>query len=205
MSLLNLTPVAHAVVSRAQEHGYVVPHDVRTELAQAGLPEEHWKDVIDLARPALTYRHGRYYYLPPAVARLRARSREDQSSHQVLRKAIRQVIQQYRRVAVETERREHDRIQFLQPIQVVTADGREISLLSRDVSLSGLRVLGTHDLLGQKVKVLIPRTDKGARQWCFLVHILWTNLVADGLYESGGIFVEVVPEGETLRLVVAEE
>jgi hypothetical protein len=201
MSFPDLQQVAQAVVSRAQQQGYVVPHEVREELAQAGLPEEHWKDVVDRARASLSYRRGRYYFVPAAVARLRERSRQDQSLQQALRKAIREVIQQYKKVAVDTERRQHDRIQMLQPIKVITAEGRELSLLSRDLSLTGMRLLSTHDLLGQKVKVLIPRTDNGANQWCFLVHILWTNLVADGLYESGGMFIEVVPDGGRLRVV----
>jgi hypothetical protein len=166
MSVPDLQSVAQAVVTRAQRQGYVVPHDIREELTNAGLSGERWKDVVEMSRTSLSYRHGRYYFLPPAVARLRARTRQDQSLQQTLRKAIRQVIHQYRKVAIDTERREHDRIQFLEAIKIVTADGRERNLLSRDVSLTGIRVLGTQDLLGQKVKVLIPRAASSSVSIC---------------------------------------
>lgn len=204
MSLADVEQVAQAVLGRAQQQSYVVPHDIRDALTEAGLPEHRWKDVVEVAGPSLSYRHGRYYFVPPAVARLRERSRHDQDLQQMLRKAVRQVIQQYRKGAVGHERREHDRIQIVHPVRVVTAEGRELRLLSRDISLTGLRLLGIQDLLGQKMKVFMPRTD-GESPWCFLVHILWTNLVADGLYESGGVFVEVVPDGKCLKLVPAED
>jgi hypothetical protein len=204
MSRADVERVAQAVVGRAERQSYVVPHDIREALTEAGLPGQRWKDVVELAGPSLSYRHGRYYFVPPAVARLRERTRHDQTLHQVLRKSIRQVIQQYRKAAVGHERREHDRIQLVHPARVRTPDGRELRVLSRDISLTGIRLLGTHDLLGQKVRLLMPRTD-GAESWCFLVHILWTNLVADGLYESGGLFVEVVPDIGCLKVVGADD
>jgi hypothetical protein len=204
MSLPDLEPVTQAVVGRAQKQGYIVPHEVREELAHAGLPEERWKDVLEQARASLSYRHGRYYYVPAAVARLRERSRHDQDLQQELRKSVRQLIQQFRKEAVDNERREHDRIQVLQRVKVLTAEGRAFNLLACDVSLTGVRLLGTHDVLGHKIKVVFPRSEPETKPWCFLVHVLWTNLVADNLYECGGMFVEALADEGGLKIAGTE-
>jgi hypothetical protein len=192
MSAPDLQGIADAVVRRAQEQGFVVPREIRAELLRAGIPDAHWKEVVALARPALSYRSGRYYYLAPAVARLRARTRQEQRQQRTVIKALRQLILRYKAVAVQTERREHGRIHLIQPIKVFAADNSELNFLSRDVSYTGLRMIGNRNLLGQKVRVLIPPVDSGGGQWCFLVHVLWANLVADGIFESGGVFVEMV-------------
>jgi hypothetical protein len=192
MSVPDLKGIADVVVRRAQEQGFVVPREIRAELVRAGVPEAHWKEVVALARPALSYRSGRYYYLAPAVARLRARTRQEQDQLRTISKAVRQLIRRYKAVAIQTERREHGRIHFIQPIKVLAADQNELKFLSRDLSHTGLRMIGNRNLLGQKVRVLIPPVDSGGGQWCFQVHILWANVVADGIFENGGIFVEMV-------------
>jgi hypothetical protein len=192
MSVPDLKGIADVVVRRAQDQGFVVPRQIRAELVQAGVSERHWKEVVALARPALSYRRGRYYYVTPAVARLRARSRHEQDQQRAISKALRQLIRRYKRVAIQTERREHGRTHFIQQIRVFTADKSELNFLSRDVSLTGLRMIGNRNLLGQKVRVMIPPMDSGSRKWCFLIHVLWTNRVADGIFESGGIFLEMV-------------
>jgi hypothetical protein len=85
-------------------------------------------------------------------------------------------------------------------VKVRAEDGRECTLLSRDVSATGIRLIGTRRLLGQKVRVSIPRpgaatTDspRAAAGWSFLVRILWTCAVGDDLFENGGAFMEVAP------------
>ena len=74
-------------------------------------------------------------------------------------------------------------------VQAQSEDGREFTLLSRDLSTTGIRLIGTRSLLGQKIRLRIPRTDDGG-PWYFLVRILWTCAVGDDLYENGGLFVE---------------
>ena len=64
------------------------------------------------------------------------------------------------------------------------------TLLTRDLSTNGIRLVGTRRLLGQKVHVLIPRRDK-ATPWKFRVRILWTCAIGDDLIENGGTFIEV--------------
>ncbi len=183
-----LQEVADSLVRRAQRQGFVVPRDIREELKQAGESPSLWKDVLAQARQALSYRRGRYYYVPPVSARVR----QEQDQQAVIHRAVRQLIRKYRTAASRVERREEDRIDFIQPVKVRTDDGRELTLLSRDLSTSGMRLVGTRSLLGQKVCVLIPRTE-GIGPWCFVVRILWTCAISDELFENGGTFLEASP------------
>jgi hypothetical protein len=50
--------------------------------------------------------------------------------------------------------------------------------------------VGPRRLLGQKVHVLFSRPG-GRPPFDFLVRVLWTCAVADGLFENGGAFLEV--------------
>ncbi len=79
---------------------------------------------------------------------------------------------------------------FVQTVAVRTEDGEEFTLLSRDLSATGIRLVGTRRLLGHKVHVLVPRPD-GEPPYDFLVRILWTCAVGDGLFENGGAFLDV--------------
>ena len=56
----SLRGAAELVTRRARRQGYIVPQEVREELAHAGVPEDLWKDVVALARPSLSYRRGKY-------------------------------------------------------------------------------------------------------------------------------------------------
>jgi hypothetical protein len=180
--------VAEGVGRRAQRQGFIVPSEVREELTQAGLPESLWKDVVALARASLSYRRGRYYYTPPLSPRMRA----EQSQQRGVRRAVRQLVRQYRTAARTVERREQGRVDFVQPVRVQTQDQREFTLLSRDLSATGIRLLGTRRLLGQKVRVLIPSPD-GSISWSFDVRILWTCPVGEDLVENGGTILSVSP------------
>jgi len=184
----NLQGIAELVIRRAQRQGYVIPREVREELASAGVPDTLWKDVVALARPILYHRKGRYYYEEPVSEPVR----QEQLQQLCVGQAIRQLVRQHREAAAKTERREQDRIDFIQPVTVRTEDGREFTLLSRDLSPTGIRLVGTRRLLGQKVRVLIPRGDS-IPPWNFLVRVLWTCAVGEDLFENGGAFVEVSP------------
>lgn len=186
MNATDLQSIAEQVVRRAKRQGYVVPSDIRDELVEAGLPDNLWKDVASLARPSLTFRRGRYYFAAPVSERVR----QEQSQQRGIRKAIRQIIRRQRAEAQRIERREQDRLDFIEPVKVVTQDGREFTLLSRDLSTSGIRLVGTQRLLGQKVRVFITREDQPL-PWCFRVQILWTCAIGDDLVENGGTFIEV--------------
>jgi hypothetical protein len=199
MSQTDLHGIAQAVTRRAQRQGFILPREVREELELAGLDDALWKEVVALARSALHYRQGRYYY----VTALSARAREEQRHQQAIHRTIRQLIRQHRKSAAQDERRQQDRIDFIQPLKVRTDDERELTLLSRDLSTTGIRLIGTRSLLGQKIRVLLPRGE-GQGPWCFLVRILWTCAVGDDLFENGGSFLELTePPAEVpgLRLV----
>jgi hypothetical protein len=94
--------------------------------------------------------------------------------------------------ASQAERRQEGRVAFVRPVRVQTEDGREFTLLTRDLSPSGIRLIAPRSLLGQKVRVHIPRSDGGAL--VFLVRILWACAVGDDLFENGGTFLEVEEE-----------
>jgi hypothetical protein len=187
MITTDLQAVAKRVTGRAERQGFVVAREVREELTEAGIAETLWKDVLALARPSLTYRRGRYYYVAPVSARVQAA----QLYQRDIREAVREVIEQHRRAADRVERREEDRVDFIQPVKVVTEDGRAFTLLSRDLSSTGIRLIGTRRLLGQKVRVQVPHPDDGP-PWEFLVRILWTCPVGEDLVENGGTFVPVI-------------
>jgi hypothetical protein len=171
------------VVRRAQRQGLVLPREIREELTQAGAPGSMWKDVLALARSSLSYRKGRYYYVPAVTERVR----QERDHQKVIQQAVEEVVSQYRTATSQVERREQSRMDFVQLVQAQTEDGREFTLLSRDLSASGIRLIGTRSLLGQKVRIRIPRAH--GDPWCFLVRILWTCAVGD-LFENGGMFIE---------------
>jgi hypothetical protein len=187
MSLTDLQGIAEEVVQRARGQGFVVRREIREALAQAGLPETHWKDVLALAQAFLHHRHGRYYY----VSVVNSRPRNDRQQREV-QQAVRQIIHDYRVGTTDVERRQHGRVPFIQPTKILLPDHREIQLLSRDISPTGIRLIGTRNLQGQKVRVMIPRQDNGQGDWCFLVQILWSSQIGENLVEHGGVFLELL-------------
>jgi SOS response regulatory protein OraA/RecX len=186
MISMNLQGVAELVVRQAQRNGYVVPRQVRTVLNEAGLDESMWKDVLAVASPSLTCRKGRYYYTAPVSDRVR----QELEQQNGIRKAVREIIRRYRSGA-EVERRQEDRMDFVQSVKVQTEDGQGYTLLTRDLSSTGIRLIGTRRFLGQKIRVSIP-VAQDARNWEFIVRILWTCAVGDDLVENGGAFLEIV-------------
>jgi PilZ domain-containing protein len=183
-----LQEVATAVVRRAQRQGYVVPRDIRSELTLAGLPEEQWKEVASLARESLNYRQGRYYH----ISSLSPRLQQEQNQQQIIQRAIRRLIKEYRASATKPDRRGEERIDFIQTVTVELEDGRQFTLLSRDLSTTGIRLIGTKRLLGHKVRLFLPQGDNANA--VFLVRVLWTCAVGEDLYENGGTFLEVLSQ-----------
>lgn len=181
----DLHGVAELVLRQAQRQGYIVPRQVRTVLSGAGVSEALWKDVLAVARPSLTYRNGRYYYSTPVSERVR----QEQAQQVGIQKAIREIIRHYRG-GTRVERREEDRIDFVQPVKVKLEDGHEFTLLTRDLSSTGIRLIGTRRFLGQKIRVAIPASDNST-SWDFVVRVLWTCTVGDDLIENGGTFVDL--------------
>jgi hypothetical protein len=168
----SLQEVADAVLRRAQSQGFVRPKEIREELARAGEEPLRWKEVVALARASLSFQHGRYYFASPVSA----------------------LIAAYH-AASQRERRGEERIDFIQPVLVQTEDGRQFTQLTRDLSTSGMRLIGARSLLGQKVRVRIAVPPEGER-WCFVLRILWTCAVGDDLFENGGTFLSASAETE---------
>jgi hypothetical protein len=193
MNSPDLQGIVHNVLCQAQKQGFVVPSDVRAELSQAGLPESHWKAVVEQAQPSLRYRHGRYYYVAASVSRLRDRIGQQQKQKRSMYQAVRQLIRRYKTSLYKDERRTQNRVQFLQPVTIVTDDDRELHCLSRDISTSGIRVICDRSLMGQRVRMLVPNFNNGGGQWAFIVQVVWAGIVGDGLVENGGFFVEMIP------------
>jgi hypothetical protein len=190
----NLHGLAELVVRRARRQGFVAPEEVREELIQAGAPESLWQDVVALARPALRLRRGRFYYSDPVSARVR----REQAQQRVVSRAVRQILAD-RSAGASVERRGQDRVEFVQTVTIRTEEGEELVQHTRDLSPNGIRLVGAKRLLGHKVHVLVPRP--GRAPFDFVVRILWTCAVGDGLYENGGAILEV---SEAIDASVAE-
>src|SRR5262249_46241788 len=136
MLMTNLKGITKVVVRRAQRQGSVSPRDVREELGHAGLPKTLWKDVVSLARPALSYRDGRYHFVAAVSAPVRAEQRQQRA----IQRAVRRLVRQHKHSADQTERRREGRTDFIQPVKVQTEDQRAFTLLSRDLSVTGIRL-----------------------------------------------------------------
>lgn len=184
--MTNLQEITDSVVRRAQRLGYVVQRDIRLELKQAGLPEAQWRDVVQLAEGRLNCRQGRYYHIQTVSPNLQ----REQRQQQVVQRAVRKIMRESRQARQKEDRRQQDRIDFIQVVTVQTEDGRQYTLLSRDLSLTGIRLIGTRRFLGQKVHV---RLSVGDAVYNFLVRILWTCAIGDDMFENGGSFVELQP------------
>ncbi len=183
-----LQEVADAIVRLAQRQGFVVVRDIRTELKLASLPEDEWKAVAALAKASLNYRQGRYYHLSAVSPRLQ----KEHEQQRVIHKAIRQILKNHRAAAKKDDRRGQNRVDFIQPVKVHTEDGKEFALLSRDLSPTGIRLLGTKQLLGQKLRIDLPVGDD-APPCRIMLRVLWTCAVGDDLFENGGSFMEMAP------------
>lgn len=180
-----LQSIADAVTRRAQRQGYVTPRDIRSELALAGLPEARWRDVLALAKSSFNYRQGRYYHAAAVSARLF----EEQAQRRLIEKQIRKMIRAHRAALKQRERRGQTRTDFIQPVRVTTDDGKVWNLLSRDLSPTGIRLLGVKQLLGQKVHIELSLEH--AEPLVVTARILWTCSVGDDLFENGGNFLAV--------------
>jgi hypothetical protein len=181
--------VLEAVLRRARGHGSVTASDIREELTRGGIPEDYWQTVVDLTRPTLQHRDGRYHFVPSLSQRLK----QEQRQQRHIQRTVRRLIRHYRRAADRVERREEGRFEFILPVTIRTEDQRELHVLTRDLSPTGIRLIGTRGLLGQKVRVEIP-DSAGSEPASFLVRILWTCSVGDDLFENGGRFLEVTEE-----------
>jgi len=193
MSRTRLQRVAEAVRCRAQRDGYVVPRNVREELTLAGLADGQWKDVLALVGPSLACRHGRYYYVPAGPSRMRLRVRQGQKHHQQIDRLVRKLIREQEALeSVMVERRSQERHNFVLPVEVQTEDHRRLNFLTREISASGMRLVGNCSLQGQKVCVWVPQPKDRQRKHGFLLHVLWSAPVGDSLFENGGAFLELV-------------
>ena len=177
----NLQGIVEAVLERAQRQGSVTPEDVQDELTRAGVPEDMWEEVLTLCRRSLRKRQERHTG-PSAARRDSARERR----RQAVRRAVRGIIRRHR-AAEQVERRGHDRVDFIQPVRVLTEDQRERHLLSRDLSTTGIRLIATRSFLGQKMRVFLGEGDEVCS---LMVRVLWTCAVGDDLYENGCMFLD---------------
>jgi hypothetical protein len=188
MSANDLQEIAQAVISQARQQGYVLPREIREQLAQAGIPETRWKELVAQVEQ-LNYRKGRYYYVSPMAARLQQKKRNQQAIQRVVRQLLRD---HKKKIAQQLERRQQPRSPFVRSVIVQTADQRDLRMFSCDLSDSGIRLIGTCNLQGQKVRLLIPGDAAGTPPRCFLLHVLWASASGDDMFENGGIFVDVI-------------
>ncbi len=197
MAPTDLARVADLLIRRARREGSLRPQDVRAELARAGLPPEHAEDFAALASPALVFHKGRYY---PAEGPCKAPERQRERIGQ----AVERLIRAYQQETTPRERRRQDRLAFTRPVEVWAEDDRELTLLSRDLSLTGIRLISPRSLLGQKVHVLLP-SGSGAEPSRFLAQIVWSCAVGESLFENGAIFLDAFRAAADRLRVVGED
>jgi PilZ domain len=174
-----------AVCRRASQQGFILPNEICAELANAGMPEARWPDVVSLAGCLLTRRDGRYYHSDTNLP-----SEDELHGQRRLHRTVRRIIGDYR-LSARHERRHRGRIDFVRPVKVETEDGRCFMLLTSNLSSSGIRLIGPTSLLGQKLRVSLA-SDEGTTPTCFSVQVVWSTVVSEGLFENGGAFLGVV-------------
>jgi PilZ domain len=183
---VNLQPVVEAVRRRAEEQGQILVREVREELAKFDADTRLWKEVLRAAGPTLQRRGGHYHFVP-VTSPIRERQAELQER---IHAVVHDLVRQYRRIAAQHDRREADRLTFLQPVTLKLADGSLHHVVTKDISAAGIRLLGSRDLLGQRLHVTVPSPQEGTL-YRFLVRIVWTCRVGDDLYENGGVFLDL--------------
>ncbi len=188
MSSQSLQDVADSILRLAKRQGHVTAREIRSEVRLAGLEETAWKDALALVRSSLVLRQGRYYHKEAYNPRVQ----KEHAQQLAIQKVIRRLIRLHKERAKSDERRGQVRIDFIQPVKIRTEDGAEHTLMSRDLSTTGVRLLGTRRLLGHKIQLTLPSgTDQPPCR--LLVRILWTCAVGDDLFENGGNFLEQLP------------
>jgi hypothetical protein len=183
----DLQRIVAAVCRRARRQGFVCPQEVKNALTGAGLPEARWREVVSLAGDMLSVRDGCYFYSSVAAAARRAERRQRR-----LARAVRRLMRGYKAQVLD-ERRGRGRIEFMQSIPVETEDGQCHTVLSCDLSESGIRLIAPLTLLGKRIRLTLP-SAAGARHRSFIVRILWTSVVGDGLFENGGVFLGIAKD-----------
>jgi hypothetical protein len=197
MAPTELPRVADLLVRRARREGYIRPRDVSAELSRAGFPETSTEEVLALAGPALVYHKGRYYPTESAQA-------TPQRQRAKIKRAAARLIRGYKPQPAPQERRRQDRLAFIQAVEVWTDDGRERTLLSRDLSLTGIRLISSRCLLGQKMHVLLHAGGNG-QPYRFVAQVLWSCAVGEELFENGAVFLDAFPQGAGRLRVVNED
>lgn len=108
-----------------------------------------------------------------------------------LRKAVRTLIRDFKKSQKQVDRRRDERFPFVEQVSATTERGERYLLLTRDISMRGIRLVATRSFLGQKLNIEIT-TPSGDRRG-FMVRVLWSCSVGDHLYENGCIFLDTSP------------
>lgn len=203
MSQNALNAVAERVLERAREQGFVVPRDIRADLNQAGLADSRWKEILTLVQDRLRYRHGRYYYITVVATHMRDRAERAHHQQRLVRDAVRRLVQQQRPEPIAPNRRRYRRIPMGCSVRALTANHRELGLLCSDISLGGIRLVSAHDLQDQTLCVRFSGDGDGPGE-AFRVRILWSLPAGDGLFQNGGVFLELASEVDWLKIVGPE-
>ena len=174
-----LQTIANALVRRAQRQGFIVPSEVKQELSDAGHEESRWKEAIELVRDSLHYKQGRYYHLSAEML---------QQANTGPQQVIQAILSQPQSSLYENRRQEERRSVSLTIPVYDESDGQSFTVFSRDLSSTGIRLLANRSLLGRKLRLSLPLPDTESEPICVSVRILWTSVVADGIYENGGTF-----------------
>lgn len=184
----DLQSVANVILSRAKRQGYILPREIRMELKEAGHSITLWKQVVGLIRPSVKYRHGRYYFDSPGFSRLQL----EQKQLRMVKETLDWLIGSQQEAEEPEDRRKEERAAFVRHVRVLTEDEQELTVVSQDLSSSGIRLVTDRSLLGRKIHLSLPRPNDKESPIVIAARILWSFAIADGLYKNGGAFLELI-------------
>jgi hypothetical protein len=188
MTSPDLKVIACAVVNRIRVRGYILPREIRTELREAGQPTKLWKQVVGLIHPPLEYCGGRYYALPAVISRLK----REESQLGIIQEMVQQLVLRKQYDSAAEERRREDRHRFLQTVKVQDEKGGDRTVLLEDLSPSGVRFMSSRNYLGHRLSIALSAQGAANVSVILVMRIVWSCAVADGLYQHGGCFLELV-------------
>ena len=113
------------------------------------------------------------------------------NSVSVLRKTLQGFIDLQREQARNSTPRGRSGVVYACSLKVILEDRCETVVMSQRLSLSGIEFLSDRSLLGQKLRLYIPRNESTFATMILSMRVLWSQAVADGIFKNGGNFLNV--------------
>ncbi|MGF1580887.1 MAG: PilZ domain-containing protein [Gemmataceae bacterium] len=163
-------------------------HIVGLGIRDLGATSNRHREIIPLSQPPDSPQPAEAS--PQTVSVSPPREAPENSSE--LREAIRRLIATQKQREFRVDGRDEERILLSQSVKIRLEDQQEISVLSQDLSPSGIGLVSTRSLLGRKLRLILPTETPDCPTITIIVRILWSYAVTEDLYKNGGLFLELV-------------